>query len=473
MIRPLGFVAITVFCSAASACGEGNGSAAPEVAMPSGSPTDGMPSSGTPEPADNDNGADTGSPSPSGSTDTPSTPSEGNPAPGAGTPIEGTPIEGTPDAPLGGETPLDLSLRTIAADDARIQYSGRIDFQNPLAPTYSAPAASVSVRFAGTSISALLTDEFRYGSERGYHDVIIDGVITKKLMMEPGVEKYELATGLPAGEHSARLVKRTQASLGKSSFKGFELTGDLLEPAAKPALKIEFIGDSITAGEGVEGVNGSPECTQNGAGTVGAGWGQPFHNADRSYGVVTAQALDAEYHLTAVSGIGLVRNYSQMYDARPMPEVYDLMFVEETASGPWDTGTFVPDVVVIALGTNDFSPGDAPANTPRPQLAVATYTDAYVAFVSELRGNYPNAQIFALSSQLLGDDPANGYTPASDLRAAIAGAVARLNGAGDAKVHAFTPTQVSGQGCSFHPDVAQQELLGQELAAEIRSVLTP
>lgn len=456
-LRSTFFVALS--CLAAG-CAEGDGTLVPDTTTSSEMPGTGGgeapgPGSVEPTPAPGSSGASSvGGASGGSGSDAPST--EANPA---GAPLDGTPV--------------DTLLRSIAADDARIRFSGRVDFADPAQPTYSAPGVSVSVRFTGTSISAILGDEFRYGSERGYHDVVIDGAITKKIMLEPGVEKYELASGLPAGEHSASLVKRTQAQLGKAIFKGFEVNGDLLEPAPAPALKIEFIGDSITAGEGAEGVNLSPECTQNAAGTVGAGWGQPFHNANRSYGVVTAHELDAEYHLTAVSGIGLVRNYSQMYDARTMADVYDLMFVEEMASGPWDHAAFVPDVVVVALGTNDFSPGDAPPDNPRPRMSVATYTDAYVAFVTRLRGYYPDAEIFALSSQLLGDDPANGYTPATDLRTALAAAVERLATQGDARVHAFVTTQVSGRGCSYHPDVAQHEMLGHELADAIRSVIAP
>ncbi len=455
-LRSISFAALS--CLAASACAEGNGSIVPDTTTTDTTMAGEMPGNDTDE---------TPSPGDDGSTDSTDSAENGSSGDGSTTPPEGNP-EG---AAIDG-TPVDTTPSIIGADDARIQFSGRVDFTDPKQPTYSAPGASVSVRFAGTAISALIGDEFRYGSERGYHDVVIDGAITKKIMLEPGVEKYELASGLPAGEHSVSLVKRTQAQLGKAIFNGFELTGALLEPAPKPALRIEFIGDSITAGEGVEGVNGSPECTQNAAGTVGAGWGQPFHNADRSYGVVTAHELDAEYHLTAVSGIGLVRNYSQMYDARPMPDVYDLMFVEEMASGPWDHAAFVPDVVVVALGTNDFSPGDAPPDSPRPEMDVAVYTDAYVAFVTQLRGYYPDAEIFALSSQLLGDGPGD-YTPATDLRAAVGAAVERLAGAGDSRVHAFITTQVSGLGCSFHPDVAQHEMLGRELAAAIRAVIAP
>lgn len=392
-------------------------------------------------------------------------PSAGGSGIGPVAPGAGSASEGPPDPEL---TPNEVPLLRVPADDPNVQYSGRIDHSDPQAPTYSAPGVTVSARFRGTGISALLGDEYRYGSERGFHDIVVDGEITGKLAMQQGVERYDLAVGLTPSEHTVSIVKRTQASLGKSIFRGFEVLGELLEPTPKPDLAIEFIGDSITAGEGAEGRNGSADCGQNALGLPG-GWGQPFHNANRSYGVVTARELGADYQLTAVSGIGLVRNYSQQYDARTMAGVYDLMFVEEMASVAWDHTELSPDIVVIALGTNDFSGGDAPPAMPRPELDVAMYAEAYATFVTKLRGYYPEAHIFALSSQLLGDSPTS--TPATDLKDAIATVVARFNGEGDMNVHSFVTTQVAGLGCTGHPNVDQQVQLGRELATEIRRVL--
>jgi lysophospholipase L1-like esterase len=380
---------------------------------------------------------------------------ENNAAENNAAPTETPPVE---EAAAG---PIDTTPRTVNASDPNIQYFGRIDFSDPAVAVYAAPGVTVTARFRGDAISALLGDEFRYGSERSFHDVIVDGQLTRQIAPEGGVGEYELASGLTPGEHTVSIVKRTQAMLGKALFRGFKVGGQLMAPPERPALKIEFIGDSITAGEGADAVNGSPDCKRNAFGMVtDAGWGQPFHDANASYGVVTARALGAEYHLTAVSGIGLVRNYSTA-DTQTMPVVYDRIFVEEPASPLFDHARFVPDIVVIALGTNDFSGG----NAPRPNLEVGTYTNAYAQFISRVRNNFPNAEIFALTSQLLAGAPAN------DLRSAVAGAVQRANASGDTKVHSFVTAQVGGQGCTGHPNAAQHAQLAAALTTEIRAVL--
>lgn len=355
---------------------------------------------------------------------------------------------------------IDLSVHQYLPDDERIQYSGRIDFTRPEAPVYSAVGAYITARFRGDSILAAISDEFLYGY-RNYFEVVIDGEVVQKLAPEPGTSRFMLADNLQPGEHTLVFAKRTEASIGKTTFRGFEVTGELLDPEPKPERRIEFIGDSITAGAGVEAANGSPECSEG-------NWGEPYNNNYLSYGPVAARALDAEYHVTAVSGIGLDWNYSQMYDARTMSEVYELLYLEDEDSPEYDRSLFEPHVVVVALGTNDFSPGDS----ERPPLEVEPYIEHYIAFVERLRGYYPDAHVFCLSSPMLGDGwPDSTYTSATSLKDTIAAVEAHFSDAGDDRVHAFEVTKLSGTGCGTHPNVEQHALLGEELATEIARVV--
>jgi GNAT superfamily N-acetyltransferase len=184
-----------------------------------------------------------------------------------------------------------------APDDPNILYTGRIDFSNAKEPKFSAPAVYIRARFRGTGVSVLLEDEFKWGTNRNYFDAVIDDNTVVKIAPEQGVTRYEAASGLPNAEHTITLVKRTEASIGYSKFLGFEFDGEILPPPEKPARRIEFIGDSITAGAGIEADNNSAECQAD-------GWGQPYNNARLAYGPVLARSLGTEYHVSAVSGIG-------------------------------------------------------------------------------------------------------------------------------------------------------------------------
>lgn len=351
-------------------------------------------------------------------------------------------------------------LRTIAPPDPRISYTGRIDFSDPSRPRFGSSASEVRARFTGSTISVLIQDEFRYG-HRNYYDAIVDGGAPRKISPAQDTQEYPVAAGLPPGEHTIVLVKRTEAGIGWGEFLGFRLDGDLLEAPPPSRRRIEFIGDSITAGSGDEAADGSSECQED-------GYGQPYENAYLSYGPVLARALGADDVVTAVSGIGVVRNYGHGSDQRTMPQVYDLTFTNLPDSPRWDPSRFVPDALVVALGTNDFSLGDS----PRPRMDVDDFVSAYGAFVAHLRAEYPDAVIFCVSSPMLGDDyPTPSDHFATDQRTALTRVVDARRAAGDAAVHAFFVTRQRGGGCGTHPTTAQQAATAGELGAFMKTTL--
>ncbi|MDF1867267.1 MAG: hypothetical protein P1U70_20705, partial [Saprospiraceae bacterium] len=65
---------------------------------------------------------------------------------------------------------------------------------------------------------------------------------------------YQLASQLPKGKHTIEIFKRTEWDRGKTSFYGFQIKGNpkLLHKSEPPKRKMEFYGNSITAGYAVE-----------------------------------------------------------------------------------------------------------------------------------------------------------------------------------------------------------------------------
>jgi lysophospholipase L1-like esterase len=376
---------------------------------------------------------------------------------------------------------LDTSPHSYDADDPNIAYSGRIDFGNPKQPKFSLGETSETIRFMGTGASVLVKDEYRYGKFHSYYDAVVDEQLAMKIDVgtDASMFTHEVASNLPYREHTLTVVRRTEANIGIGYFAGFEIAGTILPPPAAPAHKLEFIGDSITAAAGVDATNGSADCASDEGYAIG------FMDADKSYGAVAARMLDAEPHIFGVGGIGLIRNYNMdasKGDVRPMPAVYDLrlpQLADTSAANTWDTTKWVPDAVVIALGTNDFSPGsDPPMTSPgvptnaRPIMQVSDFVAAYVAFIDTLRGFYPSAHVFVVSSPMLGDGwPASFYTSATDQKNALTMVVSHYGSAGDFTVHKFFVTPQSGTGCGTHPDADQQAATGAELAAFIKTTM--
>ena len=252
----------------------------------------------------------------------------------------------------------DTTTREVLPTDERIRYTGRIDFTDEEQPTFSSPGVYEEMRFRGDAVTVRIKDQYQDG-KNNYYDVFIDDQEPIKLIPQRRVFEYPIDVDLEYGEHTVTVAKRTEATIGWGKFLGFRVNGQIIDPGIERSRKLVFVGDSITAGSGVDATNGSAECSED-------GWGQPYHNVDHSYAVLAARSFDADYHVTAVSGIGLVQNYDTRWDARTMPDVYDLLYLEQKDSPAWDTDQFVPDAIVIALGTNDFSTGEPsdPANTP-------------------------------------------------------------------------------------------------------------
>ncbi len=126
-------------------------------------------------------------------------------------------------------------------------------------------------------------------------------------------------------------------------------------PVVDKKLKIEFIGDSITSGEGLIGAREESD------------WIPMFFSAVKSYTYQTAQILDAEYRVFSQSGWGvhntwdnntrgaIPKYYKEICSLMPGPE-------NERLGGnqPHDFASWQPDFVVVNLGTNDAASFDQP-----------------------------------------------------------------------------------------------------------------
>ena len=106
----------------------------------------------------------------------------------------------------------------------------------------------------------------------------------------------------------------------------------------------------------------------------GKGVWQDQHNAYQSYSAVTARGLNAQYHLSAVSGIGLMHSCCKMYII--MPLVFDkISMMNDTITR--DFNKYQPDLVTVFLGQND-GVQDSTA-----------FSNNYISFINQLRSYYP------------------------------------------------------------------------------------
>ncbi len=325
-------------------------------------------------------------------------------------------------------------LTFYAANNPNIQYTGRIDFTNPALPRFWQPGVYINAKFAGNACEVILNDEMLWGKNHNYIEVVID----EEAMRLQTSKKCDtiIIAGLKDGIHKISIVKNTEANIGYLELVGIRCK-ELLTPDNKPLRKIEFFGNSITCGTGAD--QSAIPC--------GKGVWQDQHNAYLSYGAVTARALNAQYHLSAVSGIGLMHSCCNMDVI--MPQVYDKVSMRNDTI-TWDFHNYIPDVVTVCLGQNDGVQNSK------------TFLNNYISFLQTIKKHYPKATIICLSS------PMADTTLRNFLRISLNDVVKEFNKAGDNKVYSYVFDKQYKNGCDHHPDLKEHEEIAALLTDFIR-----
>ena len=209
--------------------------------------------------------------------------------------------------------------------------------------------------------------------------ISLDGAAPVALV-RPKPGRYRI-TAPAAGRHRIRIDVVSESQAGATGLGGlFAPTGTT--PLAAPraaARRIEFVGDSHTVGYG--NTSTSRDCTE----------AQVWETTDTSQGIAgrLAKRYGADTRVNAISGRGIVRNYGG-FAAPTVPQAYPYALFDGTT--PADDANWHPQVIVIALGTNDFSTALKPDERWADRAALHTdYEARYVAFVQGLRRRDPGA----------------------------------------------------------------------------------
>lgn len=328
-----------------------------------------------------------------------------------------------------------------SAANSKIQYVGRVDFSNPSKPKMWASGAYVIVKFKGTFCDLDINDEVIYGTVHNYLQIKVDDQPAYRIQLKNKENKIELVKDLPMGEHTIIICKNTEFENGYIEIIGFNCE-QLLSPPAKQKRKIEFIGDSITCGFGSD--ESEIKC-----GDKGSQW-YDQHNAYMAYGPITARSLNAQYHLSAVSGIGLIHSCCDKKIL--MPQVFDKINMAKNEL-KWDFKQYQPDVVTVCLGQNDGIQDSA------------QFCKAYVQFAQTLRGYYPKAKLIFLTSPMA-DKPLK-----TALMKYITAVKTELVKKGDKNIGSYFFTKQSIKGCGSHPSLTEQKEIGDELTAYLKKAM--
>lgn len=284
---------------------------------------------------------------------------------------------------------LKESQKIVNADARELNYSGRIDFANPLATVFIFPASSVTMVFTGSRLKVLLKNRRSYSST--YMGYVLDGVEKKVVLSNSeDVQEITLTEELnSAKQHEVTIFKR-QDTRHEFIFYGFivDKESEISMPRKKYRKCMEFYGESAACGKSLEAIDGIDAIDLKST--------DEYSNAWNSYAMMTARNLKTEISIIAKEGIALLDNtgYSHMPQSIGMESIYDkLHFNYDTGEiVQWNFNKYIPQVVVIDIGQNDSIPENYMKKDANSYKSI-NWKDHYKEFVLNIRRRYKNAFI--------------------------------------------------------------------------------
>ncbi|MFL6733829.1 MAG: SGNH/GDSL hydrolase family protein [Sphingomicrobium sp.] len=333
------------------------------------------------------------------------------------------------------------ALTTLGASPAAtrlpVHVGGRVIAEADGSMRFGWPGTYFEGRFRGTGVTV------RLDAPAEYLRLLIDGE-EKLILKRPGAAQFTL-DGLPSGNHVARLEKLTESQSGGGQFKGFFPTaGGQPLPVQARARQIEFIGDSFTVGYG----NTSPARTCPGTLV------HDTTDTQQAFGPLVSRHFDADYRVNAFSGFGVVRNYGGGSADSSLPTIYPRLKPDDATHIETSTGAWRPQIIVINLGTNDFSTPLKTGERWKSDIELkSAYRARYVQFVRDLQKSQPQAQFVLMGSDLFIDQ--------------VRQVARQLAGVTTKPIIVLPFGGLEFSGCDYHPSVEDDRKLARLLQDQI------
>ncbi|MBO4822483.1 MAG: endoglucanase [Prevotella sp.] len=333
-------------------------------------------------------------------------------------------------------------VKTFPANDNGITYTGRVAINADGSVSYDWTGVYFQTDFTGGYFAI-------EASEAGtsWHNLFIDGKWVRKLQITGNnPQRIVLAEKLGKGVHRLRLQKCTEGQYGCTTIhQVVTAKGATLQAVESKQRMIEVYGDSYTCGYGTESSKAN----------------DPFRleteNCDKAYGCIIARYFDADYALTAHSGQGMVRNWAdgkQISDIN-MSTRYTRVF-DDHGTQPYLFNRYQPQLVIINLGTNDFSPVAIPTDEQ--------YTNAYLKMIETIKNKYQGVKIFCVTP----------HSASRYLQASLQLLKERVASIPD--VHMANPltdmvTVEHDMGADWHPNYQGQRKIAMSLIPQISAIM--
>jgi len=362
----------------------------------------------------------------------------------------------------------DDELNSFEPNKDNVKILGRGIYQNGYL-WFSLTDTGVEYTFTGkTTVISVTADTKAYSGENpAYVAIYADGKVYQKSLITKKDNDFTVNFDKKV-KHTVTFIKLSESLHGSLRINEIKADSNKIKPTGEKKKKIEFIGDSITCAYGVDGTEEDHYSTTTQDGT-------------KSYAYMTAKQFDVDYSIVAYSGYAILSAVSFDGERTPdtaLPDFYDKLGIVagdamftlgtnefddgtyELQSTQWDSSEFVPDLIVLNLGTNDsfyfytIDPSKVAAETE-------VFVQKYEEFLAQLRSIYPNTEILCTYGTM-------GQYIVADVERAINN---YINNTGDTKVHTYwfnvQDSDKNGMGADTHPNAKSQLDSAHELINEI------
>lgn len=263
--------------------------------------------------------------------------------------------------------------------------------------------AGVAFRFQGkqlqiTIIGSNVANQNQVLTEYARFAILVNGERVLDEVVDAPQKRFVVFDSPVRQDAEVQIMKLSEAPMSVMGLLPIQCEEEaLILPVEKKQHSIEFIGDSITCGYGVDETLAEDHFFTT-----------KTEDVTKAYAYKTAKLLDADYSMFSCSGYGIISGYTGDPEVRTkdelIPPFYEAQCFSRDTFGsagkpeniPWDFSLYQPEAVVINLGTNDDS------FCQDTEWKREEYRQKYKEFLKVVRKNNPGAHIFCVLG-LMGD----------------------------------------------------------------------
>ena len=339
-----------------------------------------------------------------------------------------------------------LALRKVTSAPALTvlpMHIGGRSLRSPEAQASDFGTLAVETQWPGVYFEAAFRGSevfFRVGPGHEILHVVVDNE-PPLVIAKPQVGTYRLFH-LKKASHTIRVQVATESPDGPNTFGGFGIPSkEEALPVGPSGRQIEFIGDSHTVGYG--NTSTKRECSQDEV------WATT--DVTQGFGPLTAGHYQAEYQVNAISGRGIVRNYNN-FPGDTLPAAYPFVLFDKKQT--YNDPAWKPQLLVIALGTNDFSTALNPGEPWKTREELhADFERTYVRFLQSLRAANPDAFLVLWATGM-----ADG-----EIESEVQKVVDQAKAQGETRLDFLPINDLAFTGCHSHPSLADDRIIENRL----------